>query len=336
MAHTYYVIYQGDPSPTVRGQAYRQVLIENEKHPEFLPARLLDGVCLCYTFQHAALGANNVSAILASATITGGAASSAGEGSTMIAQRQCIFGPMYASCIRTNRKHRYSFLRNMLSLFEEKTARDVHNKALRQREDVVAAGKRKKHKQQQQQQQHGLSAAARRTSSGVPLSTAATAQKGSLDPAFLAFIAQVLAYLPFDVQEEPLFLVYHISRIVSLDGSTLLSELKRLFAKAGVKGGGGEEESQSSQHDQQQQHHGDSDSDVEEEEEKDGHRHQQTAAGGGDGMEMGGEEECHLTGNGVNRVSPALLAELKDKCAAGMAFCMLLHLKFFLKQVCVT
>ena len=66
----------------------------------------------------------------------------------------------------------------------------------------------------------------RSSTSGISSLVASSTQKGSLDPAFLAFIAQVVAYLPFDVQEEPLFIIYHVSRLVG--------GLKSLGGRVGV------------------------------------------------------------------------------------------------------
>lgn len=224
--------------------------------------------------------------------------------------RQCILGPLYASSIRGNRKHRYAFLRGLLSLFEAKAAPAT----------TPAPGGH-----------HRTPGGARRGSlgggaagNGSSSSNGSTAA-GWRDPAFLAFVARVAAALPFDVQEEPLFLVYHVSRLVSLDGSALLSELRALFARAGLRaaqegadreggagGGGGAggvmEDS-------------DSEDSLAPQEPEQG-------AGEGEGMEVDGE------GNGGQQLTLALLAEIKAKCAQGMAFGALLHLKFYLKQVC--
>lgn len=220
-----------------------------------------------------------------------------------------------------------------MSLFEEKTARDVHNKS------KAGGGQGGEGAGAAEGGEGGGKKQVRRTSSGVPLSAAAKGQKGSLDPGFLAFLTQVLAYMPFDVQEEPLFVVYHISRLVSLEGSALLSELKKLFARVGIKmhdenggggasfvGGGGAAAAVG---------YDDSDSDSD----LDLPTSSASARGGGRGggaMDVDGDEDEDKDGGGGmqgGELSPALLAELKDKCAVGMAFCLLLCLKFFLKQV---
>lgn len=273
---------QGDPSPAVRGDAYRQVLIETEKHPEYISNRVMDGLCLSYAFQKDKL--DRISTRM-------------DEKDSSANGTQCIFGPIYASSIRSNRKYRFQFLRNLLSLFEEKTANE---------QSALASRVMK-----QEQQKH-------RRSSGETTSSAHTSktQKGSLDPGFLAYAAKIVAYLPFEVQEEPLFVIYHISRLVSLEGSALLSEVKSLFQKAGLKVSEEPVTGQSRPEDD--------DSDDE--------GMQAASAANGDADEPDAMDVDGAAASCVD-VPPALLSLLKDKCAACMAFCALLRLKFFLKNV---
>jgi cohesin loading factor subunit SCC2 len=263
---------QGDPSPAVRGDAYRQILIETEKHPEYISNRAMDGLCLSYSFQKSKL--ERVSTRM-------------DEKDSSANGTQCIFGPVYASSIRSNRKYRFQFLRNLLALFEEKTANEQH----------ALAGRQKKQEQLK----------ARMAADGVSAAYTSATQKGSLDPEFLAYAARIIAYLPFEVQEEPLFVIYHISRLISLEGSALLSELKSLFQRAGLKLGDETGEKKDAD---------DDDSDDE-----------PTKGPGQDGATAMDVDE-----DGPS-IPPALLSTLKDKCAACMAFCALLRLKFFLKNV---
>jgi len=286
------IALQADPSPGLRTQAYRQVLVEHEKHPEFLPARIMEGVSLSFTFQRKVLGkgGGRVSAVLSGEGRREGGGGWSGGG------RQCFLGTVYATCVRGNRKHRYSFLRNLLALFEEKTVRDVHAKM---------------HRQRLSQLQHfstssssSSSATARRTSTGVSMTTAdPKGQKGSLDPLFLAYIAQILAFLPFDVQEEPLFLIHAISRTVSLEGATLVEEIKGLLRKVERVGGrtGAGEGGESSE-----------DEDLNE-----------VQTGGGDGAAAGLPPASRSVS----------LDSLKDKAGTAMSLCLLLNLKHWLKDV---
>lgn len=294
---------QADPAPAVRGQAYRQLLLEHEKHPEFLPARLLDGVSLAYRFQKQAIlnPGQSASALL---TVAGAADD---RGRTAEAE-QCILGPLYASSIRGNRKHRYAFLRGLLSLFEAKPAPTT---------TLVAGG----HHRTPGGPRRGSLGGASSSGGGNGSGTAA----GWRDPAFLAFVARVAAALPFDVQEEPLFLVYHISRLVSLDGSALLSELRTLFARAGMRAAQEGEEDEG----------GGGGGAMENSDSEDSLAPQEPEQGPGEeeGMEVDGDGKGGQQGQG-QQLTPALLAEIKAKCAQGMSFGALLHLKFYLKQVC--
>jgi len=47
----YVVALLGDPSPELRGDALRLLLVEDEKRPEFLKQRLLQGIALAYRLQ---------------------------------------------------------------------------------------------------------------------------------------------------------------------------------------------------------------------------------------------------------------------------------------------
>eukprot|EP00615_Pteridomonas_danica_P001211 CAMPEP_0114336022 /NCGR_PEP_ID=MMETSP0101-20121206/5437_1 /TAXON_ID=38822 ORGANISM="Pteridomonas danica, Strain PT" /NCGR_SAMPLE_ID=MMETSP0101 /ASSEMBLY_ACC=CAM_ASM_000211 /LENGTH=295 /DNA_ID=CAMNT_0001467821 /DNA_START=3215 /DNA_END=4102 /DNA_ORIENTATION=+ len=56
-----------------------------------------------------------------------------------------------------------------------------------------------------------------------------------LDVGFLAFACQTLCYLPYDVQEEPLFIIYHINHFVNYQGSTLLENFRAELKSTGIK-----------------------------------------------------------------------------------------------------
>jgi hypothetical protein len=66
-----------------------------------------------------------------------------------------------------------------------------------------------------------------------------SADAGSSDTlAFLTFAARTLAYLPYVVQEEPLFIVDRINNYVSLHASSLHDHLAAHYAAGGAAGGG--------------------------------------------------------------------------------------------------
>ena len=54
------------------------------------------------------------------------------------------------------------------------------------------------------------------------------AQKNS--PVFLLYLADNLAYLPYNTQEEPLFVVHHIDMTISVTGSNLLQQFKEVWS----------------------------------------------------------------------------------------------------------
>lgn len=257
------IALQGDTCHSVRADAYRQILIENEKHPEFLPTRILEGICLSYQFQSNCF--HHISAVVDEKDAGG-----------LFAPNSCIFAPLYASSIRENRQRRFSFLRILLSLFDEKSGKDVRSSDKKRR----------------------------KLSSGRQISEESIQQRESWDPRFLGYVSQILASLPYDVQEEPLFIIYHVSRQISLEGSVLLDEIRRLFKALGIK--------------------------VESEEKAPNEIDQ-------DRMETGEKEEEDSDAD-MDMIDPPMsedevLARLKMKCAAGMAFSLLLRLKFFLKSI---
>lgn len=53
-------------------------------------------------------------------------------------------------------------------------------------------------------------------------------KKDPLNLEFLGFVAQTLAHLPYDVQEEPLFIIYTINRFVTYEGSSMVDSFKKV------------------------------------------------------------------------------------------------------------
>ena len=46
------------------------------------------------------------------------------------------------------------------------------------------------------------------------------------DVAFLCFSLHILAYLPYAREEEPLFIIHHVNRVLSLSGASVTCKLK--------------------------------------------------------------------------------------------------------------
>ena len=50
-----------------------------------------------------------------------------------------------------------------------------------------------------------------------------------IDLGLQAYLAEVLAYLPYRIMEDPLSVVYHINKLVAMRGESILSQLKVRF-----------------------------------------------------------------------------------------------------------
>lgn len=46
---------------------------------------------------------------------------------------------------------------------------------------------------------------------------------------FLLYLADNLAYFPYNTQEEPLFVVHHVDMTISVTGSNLLQQFKEVY-----------------------------------------------------------------------------------------------------------
>lgn len=52
-----------------------------------------------------------------------------------------------------------------------------------------------------------------------------------MDPEYLKYVAEIIASLPFNTEDEPQTIVHNINRIISLSASEVLSSLKPIFSK---------------------------------------------------------------------------------------------------------
>ncbi|TYZ65428.1 hypothetical protein PybrP1_011707 [[Pythium] brassicae (nom. inval.)] len=109
----------------------------------------------------------------------------------------CLFGRLYSECIRPGRKNRNLFLKAL-----------VHQLA------DSAAGV------------PSFEVAPSSPSSSLSLSV-----KNRVE--YLCYVAQLLCALPYEVEDEPLQIIYWISRYITLKLSTALDAAKELFANAG-------------------------------------------------------------------------------------------------------
>jgi cohesin loading factor subunit SCC2 len=111
----------------------------------------------------------------------------------------CIFSSVYKECIARNRKQRQGLYKNLLGLFDaEDSSSDESLQRIgknSKKQDVVV--KRR-------------------------------------DIALLSFVAQVLAHLPYSTADDPLFIVYHLSSIVALQGPLCLDRFASFLRTHGL------------------------------------------------------------------------------------------------------
>eukprot|EP00752_Nemacystus_decipiens_P012313 g10918.t1 len=235
----------GDSATFVRGEAFRLLTVEDSKNGEFIRTRLLDGLFMAYTFQQHVLC--DWRPLLPS---TDPAAGGTGVGCSIV-------GPAYTLCVRPQRPSRYACLRLLLSLFSEGKAWELSSFLASSRDKVGVVG--------------GAARGGSRGVGGVGAATPPSAKRprsslsrsaslgwskqgdgggggggsgggpgsrrrptGPLDMRALSFVCCTLAGLPYQVQEEPLFVVDYVNRQMSLQGSQCLELLHTLLLRKGV------------------------------------------------------------------------------------------------------
>jgi cohesin loading factor subunit SCC2 len=107
----------------------------------------------------------------------------------------CIFDCVFKECIRSSRKQRLGLYDNLLSQFEADNSSS--------RSFGTPKGARKK-------------------------------EIRSLDLDLLGFSAQILAHLPYNSAEEPLYIIYKISSVITLHGGQILDKLASILRPIGL------------------------------------------------------------------------------------------------------
>jgi len=156
-----------------------------------------------------------------------GDASTGGLGSS-------IFAGVYSQCLRSSRPKRQGLLTGMVKLFDAKRAGDVESWLATG--NVAGAVTSPNSASSNGGELMDFKASSKRLNDG-----SAGRNKGSesgegaaeLDLGFLTFVAQTLCNLPYDVQEEPLFVVHLVSRFVAYEGSALLAAFKQKLRAEG-------------------------------------------------------------------------------------------------------
>ncbi|KAL3666544.1 hypothetical protein V7S43_008174 [Phytophthora oleae] len=107
----------------------------------------------------------------------------------------CLFGRLYTSCVKSTQSYASRFLSALLNQFTDQGS------VLKTLKSKISTAN-----------SHTLT--------------------GSLK--YLCYLAQIILALPFEVEDEPLYLIYLINRYVSLRLGPVLDALKEVFADAGV------------------------------------------------------------------------------------------------------
>jgi hypothetical protein len=212
---------------------------------------------------------------------------------------------MYTQCIREDRKKRHSILKSLLGLYDQKRASDVNQWlcTLQERKDQTKTMKA---------QLVSYRSSSKRVCSDSSAYGSDKSSSGTfLNLEFLAFIATTLCQLPYDVQEEPLFIIHHISRFVSYEGSALVEHFRSLLAACHVN---------VVESDEDEIH-----SDVADEKPlllSPAKKNEQTA-------NASASSNSSFLGDGRD----GRLLELRRACIDSVAVCMLLRIKHYLKYV---
>ncbi|KAG5186542.1 sister chromatid cohesion C-terminus-domain-containing protein [Tribonema minus] len=211
------VALQSDPAAPVRSEAMRQIMVEDEKRRDVVQMRVMDGMFLAYAWTAAA----PVVLLPADDPISDAHGPSS------------VFSAIYSTCIQQAFGARNVFLRHVTSLFEERsrdkvkvlmqTARDrLHQHASTPAlQTATAAGAGPSVRQRRQ----SLLTKQREGGPGID---------EPLQLRLLWFLAMMLAHLPYDKEEEPLLVIYHINKIVSLYGSEIALALRRQMGALGL------------------------------------------------------------------------------------------------------
>ncbi|KAE9204676.1 hypothetical protein PF002_g20565 [Phytophthora fragariae] len=107
----------------------------------------------------------------------------------------CLFGRLYTTCLKPTKSHESLLLKSLVNQFTDQGS------VLKQLKAKSATDSSK---------------------------TSASSLK------YLCYLAQIISTLPYDMEDEPLYIIYSINRYVSLRLGPVLDDLKEAFAMAGV------------------------------------------------------------------------------------------------------
>eukprot|EP00592_Proboscia_alata_P008805 CAMPEP_0194364154 /NCGR_PEP_ID=MMETSP0174-20130528/12062_1 /TAXON_ID=216777 /ORGANISM="Proboscia alata, Strain PI-D3" /LENGTH=1887 /DNA_ID=CAMNT_0039138029 /DNA_START=35 /DNA_END=5698 /DNA_ORIENTATION=- len=193
---------QGDVDvPAVRNLALNLLIMEGDKRPDMLRQRVRAGVRQAFTFQRIINKEKNVITAIV-------------DSESENRDVECIFSAIYKRSLSTSKVQKQGLFRSLLSLFAsagiegsedgDTCTNEVLN-SLQKLHSPISKVKPKGKKPCYSKQ--------------LPM---------------LSYASQILAHLPYDSSTDPLFIIYHISGLTSLNGAQLLDRFTSFLRPYGV------------------------------------------------------------------------------------------------------
>ncbi|GBG24047.1 Nipped-B-like protein [Hondaea fermentalgiana] len=199
------VTLESDEKWVVHDTAHQFLVDLDERHPEFLVTRCVQGLIQAYRYKQDS-GYSTAATVPRDSVEDDAGADPDAEKHFRVGPLQptfSIFSRLYRSCLAGNVAHRTRFMQSALSLFRPDPSLFT---------DLTSS----------------LSSPTNKGSSSS--STPAATQSRQVALGELQFVAETLGTLPYTLWEEPLYLVYQINSLTSLHGDALVQLLKPSLA----------------------------------------------------------------------------------------------------------
>eukprot|EP01038_Epipyxis_sp_PR26KG_P004076 gene4076-5822_t len=221
------VTLQGDNNEDIRDEALKILQIEDVRHPTFLDNRLLDGVEATFNFQHRILGTSlfTIQALARVSSLTENNYNLA-LGATSGLDKS-IFSNLYMSCLQSSKKRKSEFLCGLLRRSNQATSIIADYYRLKPASSSLTSN--------DDSSNHENSEIIMKTPSTSNLRTIRFNQlMDSIQRlSIVQFNCCILAYLPLDMIEDALHIVYWINRHVSIPLNTRIDNLRTRLLSAG-------------------------------------------------------------------------------------------------------
>jgi hypothetical protein len=189
-----------DVDVDVRRDAHREAIRMDEKYPDQLHTKLVEGVLRSYRLQ-TLIGPQGTD--LSTKVII---QNPRGRG------KDCVVGKLYTSCIQQrNRRRRNAFLNSLIGLFGW-----TNNQRLISSGSETASSKRKNRP--------------KKTDEVIVMPDKLGEESSVLRLKQLRYVASILAALPYNTEQEPLLIIYTINRMVTLHGTNVLQQVRLPFS----------------------------------------------------------------------------------------------------------